>query len=336
MEYGKITFIFGAPRSGTTWLAKIFDSHVDTVYCHEPDLVIRSDFIPLICPKDNFAQYSEATRQFIASLFADRSLKSRGSLPVFRKSADTALQYEVRRCGLYGLKSLEKLLPAKFHHSIRVPDFTDLDGGSMHRVVKSVNALGRAGLIQHALPDCRVILIIRHAFSQVASRLKGIADNMFEKRPWGLQWIGTPQAARYGLNESLLGRLSLAEQLAWEWAVLNEKALDDLQGNPRALIFRYKDFTADPLGHSKNLFAFSGLPWCAQTERFIRRSGRPLGPDGYYRVYKDPHVAKTKWRTTLSFDEKKQIYDIMRKTSVGQLWPELIDDPDYVMAPANT
>ena len=29
--------ILGSPRSGTTWLAKIFDSHPDILYRHEPD-----------------------------------------------------------------------------------------------------------------------------------------------------------------------------------------------------------------------------------------------------------------------------------------------------------
>src|SRR4051812_19968507 len=32
-----ITLILGAPRSGTSWLGKIFDSHPDVVYRHEPD-----------------------------------------------------------------------------------------------------------------------------------------------------------------------------------------------------------------------------------------------------------------------------------------------------------
>ena len=32
--------IVGAPRSGTTWLAKIFDSHPATLYRHEPDEIV--------------------------------------------------------------------------------------------------------------------------------------------------------------------------------------------------------------------------------------------------------------------------------------------------------
>jgi sulfotransferase family protein len=32
--------ILGAPRSGTTWLAKIVDSHPDVLYRHEPDATL--------------------------------------------------------------------------------------------------------------------------------------------------------------------------------------------------------------------------------------------------------------------------------------------------------
>jgi hypothetical protein len=38
--------ILGAPRSGTTWLGKIFDSHPRVLYRHEPDSVYRTVAIP--------------------------------------------------------------------------------------------------------------------------------------------------------------------------------------------------------------------------------------------------------------------------------------------------
>ena len=40
--------VLGYPRSGTTWLAKIFDSHPDILYRHEPDELspARPDMAP--------------------------------------------------------------------------------------------------------------------------------------------------------------------------------------------------------------------------------------------------------------------------------------------------
>ena len=42
----RIILILAAPRSGTTWLAKIFDSHPDVLYRHEPDTVLRATDLP--------------------------------------------------------------------------------------------------------------------------------------------------------------------------------------------------------------------------------------------------------------------------------------------------
>lgn len=44
----KILLIFGIPRSGTTWLGKLFDSHPDIVYLHEPDSQFRTNNVPLL------------------------------------------------------------------------------------------------------------------------------------------------------------------------------------------------------------------------------------------------------------------------------------------------
>ena len=38
--------ILGAPRSGTTWLAKIIDSHPDVLYRHEPDKLAAEPVAP--------------------------------------------------------------------------------------------------------------------------------------------------------------------------------------------------------------------------------------------------------------------------------------------------
>ena len=39
----RVVFVLGGARSGTTWLAKILDSHPDVLYRHEPDIALRGD-----------------------------------------------------------------------------------------------------------------------------------------------------------------------------------------------------------------------------------------------------------------------------------------------------
>ena len=49
--------ILGAPRSGTTWLAKIFDSHPQVTYLHEPDTVIRHASLPRVYRDSEIPRY---------------------------------------------------------------------------------------------------------------------------------------------------------------------------------------------------------------------------------------------------------------------------------------
>src|SRR4051794_31786731 len=65
--------VLGFPRSGTTWLAKIFDSHPDVLYRHEPDELTMTD--PGLTPA---AQ--------IRAWLLQRGLRAAGKRPSFPKS----------------------------------------------------------------------------------------------------------------------------------------------------------------------------------------------------------------------------------------------------------
>ncbi len=246
----RLTLILGAPRSGTTWLAKIFDSHPNVLYRHEPDLVVKSDCIPDICSRDQFDQYVDATRRFFLALLDDRSLKSCGSLPVFPKDYEDRIAYATRRGSVYGLRFLQKILPVAFRQFMKVSVGEPSRDIPTYAVIKSISALGRSGLVLRSLPECRIVLILREPFGQVASRLQGFARDKFERQHLKFEWIDTCEARRFGLTESGLRRMTLAQQLAWEWAILNEKAISELGNSPRVRMIRYTDLVDDPHGQT--------------------------------------------------------------------------------------
>src|SRR5690349_13785638 len=80
-----VIFVFGLPRSGTTWLAKIFDSHPDVLYRHEPDISVRGSELPRYCALDEVEPHLARTREYLERLAEVRSLKAAGPLPVFAK-----------------------------------------------------------------------------------------------------------------------------------------------------------------------------------------------------------------------------------------------------------
>lgn len=330
MVTDKLTLILGAPRSGTTWLAKIFDSHPSVLYRHEPDLVVKSDTIPEICLSGETDRYIEPMRCYFRALLDDRSLKSCGKLPIFRKEHESAFAYARRRVAVYGLHFARTALPVPLSQRMQVPMLAPEPSVPVYPVIKSISGFGRAGLILRALPECRIVFILREPFGQVASRLQGLARDKFERNRLRFQWVDTVQARRLGLTEPALRRMAPAEQLAWEWAMLNEIALDAIGQSERVRIVRYMDLVRDPSGCARDLFAFCGLSWREETERFIVRSSTFKGPDLYYQVYKNSAAIRDKWRVVLSSEEKRQILSVMQASPVGRLWPELLNDPGAI------
>jgi len=60
--------ILGSGRSGTTFLAKLFDSHPEVIYRHEPDSIIISKNIPFQPKFDDSIHYTPETQAYINKL----------------------------------------------------------------------------------------------------------------------------------------------------------------------------------------------------------------------------------------------------------------------------
>jgi len=319
-----VLFVLGAPRSGTTWLAKIFDSHPDVLYRHEPDTVLREERLPVLCRPEEVARYRDTARAYLDRLLDIRTLKSAGSLPVFAKRYHGPLAQQVRAGIVFGLRLAEQAPGlGKWAKRVAIPDLLDRSGGGPAPliVVKSVSSRGRARLFVEALPGCRIVFIVRHPCGQVASMVRGVKLGKFEKRVPLDEILATEQAVRHGLTRERFDALSPVEQYAWHWAVLNQKALDDLAGVPGVKIVRYEDLGAEPVRTAQELFGFAGLSWDPQTASFMEKSTTYSGPDRYFQVTKNSIAAMNKWRTELSPDDQRQILEIAKQTAVGRLFP---------------
>jgi hypothetical protein len=312
--------LLGARRSGTTWLGKIFDSHPKVLYRHEPDTVVRTRAFPDFCTDADVVVHRGEARDYLLRMAGVRTLKSAGSLPLLPKSYQDKATFQLRRAIVLGLKACEQIPPLRgWARHVAIPDL--LGAQAMDQapfcVIKSVISCGRVALYAEAMPEARILLILRHPCGQVASTMRGVAQHKFEKQVPIEEIIGLPQADRYGLTRAGLQAMSEAERHAWHWAILNEKALDDLPEDGRGRVLRYEDLCNAPVAVAHELLDFAGLAWDPQVDRFLEDSTRPTSRDRYYRVEKDPIIAMNKWRQELSAEDQRSIMAVAAQTKVG-------------------
>jgi hypothetical protein len=324
----KVILLVGGPRSGTTWLAKIFDSHPDVLYRHEPDTVMRdSEFQRAFAPKE-VSTYVAAARQYLERLLTLRDLKCVGSLPSFPKSYFSNLVYQLRHGLIFALRAIEQAgLAVGLKTRFPAPDCISPSQMDNVRVTMKSNASRmRIRLFAEALPGCKVVLILRDPFGHAASMRRGVELGKFEGDVSLDECLGTDEAQRYGLTREKFLAMTHIQQHAWHWVILNEKAVNDLKGVPGAMMLLYRDLCMDPVKSTKEMFAFVDLPWNDQTQSFIKQSTSAPSFDRYYQVQKESLESLNKWRTQLSETEQKEIRDIFCNTDLWALFPEFHDE----------
>ena len=272
----KFLLVFGAARSGTSWIGKMFDSHPMTLYKHEPDRVLPG--VPMAPRLDQAAQLTESLLRFFHTLPRRAETHTAGSLPVFPKQYRSALAQQAHRASV-----LTALASARLGLKLPVLQCVRTSRPEVCVVWKSIDSLGRLGVILRVMEDCRAIRITRHPCASISSTLRGEAQHKFAASVVASEDYGIMQILLYAAGRSR--KLSLehlrqfhpVERMAWIWVLTNEKAFDDTRGCDRCLSVRYEDVCLDPTGVMKGLFSFAGLDWNDQTSNFIKAS--TLGVD---------------------------------------------------------
>lgn len=264
--------LFGMPRSGTTWVGKLLDSHPDTLYRHEPDSV-RPLAMPLFPDKEDASAYRDELERFVAMVPGLRSPEVVGKQPLFPKSYLSTPGLILYRASVIGAKigsRISRHFPCLYHPTAA--------GCERARLVwKSIESPGRLGACIEALPGARAIHLMRHPCGYIASVLRGEAARRFSGEHTDDLWmlkllLETPVGKRHQMRLEDLQGLSQEERLAWHWVLIQEKVLADVAECKRVLTVRYEDICAEPIDMTRKLFQFTGLEWNPQTEMFVHAS----------------------------------------------------------------
>ena len=86
----------------------------------------------------------------------------------------------------------------------------------------------------------------------------------------------------------------------------------------------YEDLVANAEERVREVFAFCGLAWSAQTAAFLKQSTTYTGKSGYYGVKRDSVAAAQKWRSEVPKEAQRRIIAIVRQVPVGRMFCEAV------------
>lgn len=324
-----LILLFGLPRSGTSWLGKIFDSHPSTIYRHEPDSRDSLGDVPLLPTRSEMDRFRPSAERFVGSLPRIRGVKIGASVPIFRKEYLSPTLYCAKRTVMWSARIASRAVG-----EMPVPEWVDYEELPNAPIVwKSVESAGRFGLFGSSFPHARGILVLRHPCGHLASLFRAVelgkvtpGKSAFEDFGIVQLLLRTDQARKYGLTLSHFRRMTPAQRLTWRWVVMNEKAIDDTAGLSNCKVVRYEDVCKDPLGAAKELLRFGALSWTGQTERFVHASTNAENA-AYYSIFKNPVRSANRWRAELSGATIAQVTGVLQSTAMNRYYPAELPAP---------
>jgi hypothetical protein len=307
-------FIFGFARSGSTWLGKIFDSHPDLLYLHEPDISDRGiENFPHWFTTTPTSKEIAGAALYLRRLLDIRDARTIGIRPFFRKSYRGTAAEAAHLSLIYAAKLLERIEPVRVANAIHIPDLA-FGHRPLRTVIKSVSALGRAEALLAADSSLIPLHLIRHPCGFIASMLRGAKRNLID---WPRQLgrlAATRSAERLGLDRDNLNENDDVAILAWSWLLSNAEAHSAIR-KANGLVLNYDTLASDPLAHVCSLFNQLQLGWPVQTQNFLQLSQSSEG--GYFSVFRNSREAAERWRTELDKATVARIRSIVCRDPVG-------------------
>ena len=307
-------FIFSSPRSGSTWLAKAFDSHPSTLYLHEPDIVDRgTDLLPHWFGHEAREWDIQAT-QYLARLSKNRNIRTVGTRPFFPKRYRGEIERRIRTGLIYMGKGLERAGFNSIVERLVIPDLVR-PGFTPRTVIKSVSALGRVGALLNATSTISPVLLLRNPCAYVHSYLRGNRLGVMPPpRPLG-HLLETRSAERLNAKSATSDADDVVKRLAWEWLLANceaHTAISKVGGT----IISFEELTNNPEPQIRSLFSKLGLDWSDSTTEFLASSS--AGEGSYYSLARDPVVAANKWKSEMDSQMVQQVQNIACLDPIGQ------------------
>jgi hypothetical protein len=273
----RLVWLFGSPRSGSTWVMRQLAGHPAVVPVNEP--LIGQHLGPFFSDEPGIRAEDLDSSNFTPN----RYLRDAGQYFFAAEFRDVWVPH------------LGALIRARFHAHAAARS-SDVPLSETFLVIKEPHGSQAADLIMEALPQSRLLFLLRDGRDVVDSELAAAAKG---------SWLGDVFPVVGGIGDD--ERLAFVEQSAHKWlwrTEVVEQAYAAHQG-PKLLV-RYEDMLANPAGQLRRVFHWLGLEIgegelgaLVESQSFERLPAEHRGPDKIFRAAQ-PGL----WRENLTTDEQ--------------------------------
>jgi Sulfotransferase family len=270
----RLVWLFGSPRSGSTWLLQMLCDHPLVTPINEP--LIGDHLSPFIANDPGYRA-------------EDLDLDS---FTIRRAMADDPDRFFAESFSDVWVPGLRRLINERF--AAHLERFADGPHDETILVLKEPNGSQSADVIMRAQPRARLLFLLRDGRDVVDSTLASLLVG---------SWGQRAHRNMRGVSES--ERLDVITRLAYRWlwqTEIVEIAFAQHRG-PKHML-RYEDLLREPERHLGEVFQWLGLPLeegavAAVVKRFSFEGIRERGPDRFHRS-----ATPGAWRENLRPEEQ--------------------------------
>jgi hypothetical protein len=283
-NFQSLVFILGCQRSGTTWLANIFDASPDTLLFVEPfsprygifpEFPETSAFLDNGDPELNNLLRVEMPKRLLRykRLLFSRSMEDprwfrfeRWVAGKGRRLSSGRLGKRIRKFELLNLNRLDKTYT--IYPKSPAP---------CAWIIKELRLAGKIKALLNAFPGARFVVIIRHPCATVHSMLSWFErGSLIELQDDMNRYI--EKIAKQNISASYRELINLCEKggiehhLSLYWRISYETMLNNLRGHPFTQVVVYEQLAAKPKETVMQVFSQLALPWTHSLDEYISTS----------------------------------------------------------------
>ena len=282
-----LIFILGCQRSGTTWLANLFDANPEVLLFMEPFSIPYDIFPEFPEPSYFLNQSSPDLDHFLQTELPARLMRYKAL--VSQKSLYDPSWFRWERKLLKAGYKRKRYLPGRLKknlHGFQLLNLNRMDDNfpiySKNRqpaiwAIKELRLAGKIPVLLSAFPQARFLVIIRHPAATVHSILswfqRGRLGELHRELETYLEKIEVQSvAAPYKHLIAHCRQGNLSHKVALYWRISYETLCNQLSQQPKTCFLVYEQLASQPKATIEKTFIKLKIPWSTSVEQYLSHS----------------------------------------------------------------